>query len=324
MCKGRRAGLVVVLVWLAGSAGSAVAQQTPAKDLVERIGGGEINWTTGWIKAKGIGLPPANATGDRARTLAERAGFVVALRNLLEVVSGVRVDAEATADRYLRKSEVIRTRVSGYVRGAQIVTSVEQPDKSVEVTVRMPLWGSDSLTAAMLTDKPVAGQAGLPDAGDEQAYTGLVIDARGLGVKPACFPLVLDQDGQPVYGPQTVIRGAVEQDGMVEYKVLSAKTDLSSRVEERASAAAHEPGKVGPREGKRPLKIKGLAKTGTLQANIMVSAEDARKLREDRRIGRALRGGKVVIVTDPLIGGMEGKGPSDQFLTVARSDAVHR
>jgi hypothetical protein len=323
MRKSRTAGLVLVLVWLAGSAGSAVAQQ-PGSDLIEQVGGGEINWTTGWIKAKGIGVPPANAMGDRGRTLAERAGFVVALRNLLEVVSGVRVDAEATADRYLGKSEVIRTRVSGYIRGAQIVTSVEQPDKSVEVTVRMPLWGFDSLTTAMLMDKPAAGQAGLPDTGDEQAYTGLVIDARGLGVKPACFPLVLDQDGKPLYGPQTVIRGAVEQDGMVEYKVFSAKANLSSLVEGRAVVAAHEAGKTGPREGKRPLKIKGLAKAGTLQANIMVSAEDARKLREDRRVGRALRGGKVVIVTDPLIGGMEGKGPGDRQLSVSRLDAVLR
>lgn len=311
-------GLVLALLSAVGGAGAAAAQTQPARELIERVGFGEINWTTGWIKAKGVGSPPANATGDRGLALAERAGYLVALRNLLEIVNGVRVDAEATTDRYVDKSEVIRTRISGFVRGAQVIKTQELPDKSVEVLIKMPLWGSESLISAFLSEKNVPSLGLPPESDDGQSVTGFVIDARGLGVKPACFPIILDENGAVVYGPQQVDRAAVEKDGMAAYRALPAKADLSSVFGEDAFVIRPiQQVASGPREGRRPLKLKGLGKAGSLQANIMISSEDAKRLRDDARVGRALKRGKVVIVTDPLIGGMEGRGPVDRGLVAA-------
>ena len=59
-------------------------------DLVENIGNGSINWTTGVIQAVGIGAPPEKDYGKpQARPLALRAAKLDALRNILEVVNGV-------------------------------------------------------------------------------------------------------------------------------------------------------------------------------------------------------------------------------------------
>ena len=63
------------------------------------------------------------------------------------------------------------------------------------------------------------------------------------------------------------------------------------------------------RVGPRPLTIKGLAKAGDFQADIIVSASDAKKLREDENLLKALRKGRIIIVTDPLIAGVEGSLP---------------
>jgi len=306
--------ILAVAALLTGGSGAAVAQSQAAGEAVERVGLGQVNWTTGWIHATGVGLPPAEG-GPGARLKAERAGYVVALRNLLEIVKGVRVDAESVTDAYLAKNDVIRTQVSGFIRGARLVKTVAQADGSVEVTVKMPVWGSGSLVSALLNEKVMQSQALAPETDTKEGYTGIVIDARGMGVNPACFPEILDESGAAVYGPGTVDRGTAEKHGLVQYRALPAGVTLSSVFGEGASIIRPVQRAPLAREGRRPLKIKGLKSTGRLKANVIISVEDAKKIREDAQLGGVLKRSRVVIVTDPLIGGMEGRHPrSDMHL----------
>lgn len=306
--RGQVTGSWLIALAIITSIGSAQAESTQANQAIEQVGSGEINWTGGWIRAKGIGRPSERAGPEEGRAQAERAAYVTAVRNLAEIVNGVRVDAEATVDRYLQKNEVVRTRVNGFIRGAQIEQTRALSDHSVEVSVKMPLWGPGSLVTAFLPEKGAADTMGLESKREEE-YTGLVVDARGLGVKPACFPLILDKDGVPLYGPQTVERAAMESNGMVEYQALPAKKDISFLFGGETYVIKPVQAASATREGKSPLRLKGAGKAGSLQANVLVSQEDAAKLREDAGLARALRRGKVVIVTDPLIGGMEGRAP---------------
>lgn len=301
-------GLLAAGVCLWGAVGPATAQGQKAEEMVERVGSGQINWTTGWITATGVGVPPVTG-GPGARVQAERAGYVVALRNLLEIVKGVRVDAESITDAYLVKNQVIRTQVSGYIQGAQVVKTDLQPDGSVTVTVKMPVWGNDSLITALIGEKAAQSQKLLPESQTLEGYTGLVIDGRGLGVQPACFPEILDEGGKVVYGPEMVDRASAEKDGMVRYLTLAKGTTLSSVFGEEAYVIRPVQGPQAPKAGRRPLKIKGVNSAGSLKANVIISHEDAKKIREDAQIGGALKRSKVIIVTDPLVGGMEGRAP---------------
>jgi peptidoglycan hydrolase-like amidase len=97
--------------------GTVWAQTFGPVDAVETTAAGVINWTVGEVYAKGIGAPPAfPGNAAQARAMAERAAYIVALRNLLETVKGVRVDADTVVENYMVKSDVIRTRVDGIVR----------------------------------------------------------------------------------------------------------------------------------------------------------------------------------------------------------------
>ncbi|HEV8539641.1 MAG TPA: hypothetical protein VGQ60_00625, partial [Nitrospiraceae bacterium] len=158
--------------------------------------------------------------------------------------------------------------------------------------------------------------------GADEGYTGLVIDARGLGVKPAFFPAVMDDKGDVLYGPETVDRATVEQNGMVQYKALPKDAKISSLFGEEAYVIRPVQLGTAPREGRRPLKIKGADKSGALKANILISSEDAQKIRGDAKMKGALGRSKVVIVTDPLIGGMEGLAPMPEGRMVASRVAV--
>src|SRR5512141_2390472 len=134
--KNRFSGLILAGLLTVGMTASVSAQTNGAGDAVETTASGKINWTTSEVSATGIGAPPAQAANAaQARAMAERAAFVVALRNLLEIVKGVRVDSESVVENFMVKSDVIRTRVDGIVKGARIVKTQYMSDGSVEVVV---------------------------------------------------------------------------------------------------------------------------------------------------------------------------------------------
>ncbi|OGW68240.1 MAG: hypothetical protein A3A88_09015 [Nitrospirae bacterium RIFCSPLOWO2_01_FULL_62_17] len=300
-----------------GAAPMALAQTAKPAPLVEQMSSGSVNWTSGWVKATGIGVPPSNA-GPAGKAMAQRAAFSVAVRNLLEVVKGVRIDAATLVENYMIQNDVIKSQVSGFVKGAQIEKTNESPDGSVEVLVKAPLWGVNSLYDPFLDQMGVQDQK-LPPEPAEDSYTGLVIDARGLGLKPACFPAVLDDKGEVVYGPKTVDRAAAQKDGMVHYMSAPKGADLSSLFGDSAYIVRPVQTKppAPPREGRKPLKIKGGDKAGALKANIIISSDDAKKIRDDSTLSVALKRSRVTIVTDPLIGGMEGRAPGFEHLLAA-------
>lgn len=295
----------------------APAQTANPAHLVEKTSSGSVNWTSGWVKATGVGSPPQNS-GVAGKAMARRAAFTVAVRNLLEVVKGVRIDAATLVENYMVQNDVIKSQVSGFVKGAQVEKTNESPDGSVEVLVKAPLWGVNSLYDPFLDQMGVQDQK-LPPEPASESYTGLVIDARGLGVKPACFPAVLDDKGEVVFGPKMVDRAIAQKDGMVHYMTAPKGTDLSSLFRDGAyvirpvQAAPPAP----PRAGRMPLKVKGGDKAGLLKANIIISSEDAKKIRDDSALTVALKRSRVTVVTDPLIGGMEGRAPGFEHLLAA-------
>lgn len=319
MEAGPRAGLWGVVGLVAGcllAGGPVFAQSAALKDAVEPMGQGFVNWSTGWVKATGLGAPPPNAGPGQARAMAQRAAQTVAVRNLLEVVKGVRIDSVTLVENFMVTSDAIRTQVNGFVRGAQVDKTDVQPDGAVEVTVKVPLYGTDSVIAPFLDEKGVKPKAPPPDVPEREGFTGLIIDARGFGVKPACLPAVIDEQGNVVYGPGEVDRESAQRQGMAQYKVALIGAEISTLFGEEAFVI--RPVQVAPpaqpREGRRPLKLKGGGGAGALKANVMISNEDAKKIRNDPALAAALRQSKVVIVTDPLIGGIKGEAPDGLML----------
>lgn len=162
------------------------------KDVIEPTGSsGKVNWTNGVVTAVGIGAPSAQtANAAQARGMAERTAQMAACRNLLEAIKGVRVDSNATVEKFMVTSDVIKTKVSDIIQGATVMDKKYMSDGSVEVTVAMKLSGA--LADALLPEGPATPPA--PPASDSASadhnkfYTGLVVDARGLGIRPAMAP----------------------------------------------------------------------------------------------------------------------------------------
>jgi hypothetical protein len=335
---------------------SVFSQNGSPGDAVELVSSGAINWTVGVITATGIGVPPAQpANAAQARAMAERAAFVVALRNLLEIVKGVRVDSETVVENFMVKSDVIRTRVDGTVKGARIVKTQYLSDGSVEVQVAMPLKGAllDALVpadfgraaGAPVPQKPVPQPAkpGIPSPPPQKpaepvkplpstpgpaapekkpepakpslppvvtrpekkpepqkqpeppkpaapsegeitaafkggTATGLVIDGRGLGLRPALLPKIVDPQGQELYVGQVVTRTNAVEQGVAGY----AKD---------VNAAANN-----FRVTDNPAVIKALRASGTARTDVVVGQADAQTLRQLDNKGDFLQNCRVIIV----------------------------
>ncbi len=329
---------ILFLLFLIGIfAGTAWSQSSRPGDAVETTDRGSINWTSGEIFATGIGAPPALlANAAQARAMAERAAFVVALRNLLEIVKGVRVDSESVVDTFMVKSDVIRTRVDGIVKGARIVKTSYLSDGSVEVLVIMPIKGAlmDALVpenfgrpqVIQQTPKPLPGvkqplkpaipeqpapvipskpeplkpsipptavppekktepsKPVLPSEGETTAEfkggvaTGLVIDGRGLGLRPALLPKIVDAQGQEIYVGQVVTRTNAVDQGVAGYA-------------RDVNAAANN-----FRVTDNPAIMKGLRASGTARTDVVVGQSDAQTLRQLSAKGDFLQYCRVIIV----------------------------
>ena len=65
----------------------------------------------------------------QAAPLGYRAAVLDAQRNLLEQVKGAQITADTTVENMVTTSDVVRSRVTGLVRGAQIVVKEKTPKR---------------------------------------------------------------------------------------------------------------------------------------------------------------------------------------------------
>ena len=247
---------------------AAVAGAQTEKPVVQKLKHGEVNWTDKTVMATGSGAPNLKLPNVAAiRLNAERAAKLSAYRNVVETLRGVRINAEKTGKSALEQPDV-RTQVEGIVRGCKVVDTRYYSDGGVDVVLKCPLDGGLATSMA-----PVKGQAGIK-SGEKSEFSGLVVDATGLGVKPSLQPRIMDGAGRAFYTVEMVSPNALRQHGAAAY----VGTVESARRMERV--------------GKKPLVLKATrlskSKTDLIVADVAALKEGSPAF---------LREARVVVVT---------------------------
>lgn len=258
-----------------------------------------INWGNGDnanIVATGIGLPPENA-GIHGRALARRAAIVDAYRNLAELLNGVQLDADTVMENLIIKSDTVRTKTSALIKGAQIIDEQEMMDGSYQVKLMIPMYGAKNSVASValpemrpspsVTPMPEVKSTTLPSTVVRDLkttnYTGIVVDASGLGLDPTFAPVIYDENGRVVYGLQNLDYDFAINHGMVAYA-----TSLED---------AKRPGNRG---GSNPLVVKATAvrggKNSVNKVNVVVSTEDGDRILLACQNGAILQKASVVFI----------------------------
>jgi hypothetical protein len=287
---------VVTILMFFATGGWGSERQNVVQQIVDN---GRIDWTEGVIQATGIGAPPEKFYGKpQAVPMAVRAAQLDAYRRLLEVTKGVRVDSQTVVEDDAVKSDIINSQVEGMVKGAQVVKKEYLSDGSVEVTLQMSLRGGFAQLMLPLEIQQVEKIRSIPETGvittpqditpetsdiptsGARVHTGLVIDARGLGARPAMSPKIVDETGKEVYGAAYASREFAVQQGMCGYA--------------RDLTAAQQ----NPRVTNDPLIVKGLRTQGPGKSDIVISNADATKILSSSENLSFLQKCRVMIVLD--------------------------
>lgn len=261
-------------------------------EVVEKVAArGRINWSQGIIYAKGMGAAP-----DRSSQKDEKA-VVEAYSNLLETIKGARIDSSTVVRDLVEKSETVRSQVEEMAKRAQIVKREYLSDGMVEVTLAFKLTAGfaqlvlpgDIMPVPQIKTIPrTPPKEQDPEQGAERstptpetaAYTGLVLDARGLKGRPAMSPRIVDEYGQEVYGSVYVSREFAVQHGMAGYE-----RDLKGA-------------RNSPRVSDNPLTVRALRTVGPGRCDFVVSNVDAWKIRSTSENLLFLKKCRVIIVLD--------------------------
>ena len=112
----------------------------------------------------------------------------------------------------------------------------------------------------------------------QTVYTGLIFDAQSLSFVPSASVKILDEDGREVYGSAYVSKEWAEKEGIVGY------------------AKSLEDAKANQRVSGNPLVIKAMKCTGPNSKDLVISNEDARKVRDLSKNINFLDKAKVMVV----------------------------
>jgi hypothetical protein len=111
-------------------------------------------------------------------------------------------------------------------------------------------------------------------------YTGLIVDARKLGLRPALIPKILNERGQLVYSSQSI-----EQQDLIKMGLVGYAKDVDAAAKNRRVTAD-------------PYVVPGLGATGEKRTDVIISDRDAQVILTTAPYTGYLKNGRVMVVYD--------------------------
>ena len=280
-----------------------------------------MDWQQGYIQVttRATADPKMCVNIFHCRSLADRAARTLAYAELTQIIKGVNINATTLLRDEMVKASIVRESVRGFIRGARQIGQTEFEEiggtKQVQATVSMGVLINGGLTRGILKieyqkppippqqtyrpktftvklapPRPAAVPAPAPKKESAASapvapgtvYTGVIIDASGLGAHPALVPKLRTPELKLVYGTHLVPRELAMNFGLAGYAVSveQARTTHKSRL------------------GESPLVVKGLRAHGEKKADIVLSEQDSQRVALADLKGKFLKKAKVVIVLD--------------------------
>ena len=257
------------------------AETLPPETVVTEDGtNGQIDWTHGVVRAMGSQPPLNHATSVEADQKQFSLAKSQAQQQLLKAIKRVRIHSDRVVADALKNYQVIAD-LQTLVINTHFIEREYLSDRTIRVTMSMPLH--DTVSQLLLPQdiqpiKPIGATNGIAEAiASNGTYSGLIVDARTLDVRPMLVPEVIDDTGKPVYGTAFVSREFVVSRGMVSYVRKQDSIGLEERV------------------GLNPLVIHGLKLADNNSGAIVVSSSEATKVREVSDHLELLRQCRVII-----------------------------
>jgi hypothetical protein len=191
-----------------------------ASEFTEEKDNGIINWTTQYIEARGETVIDTSRFKNhaQARAMATRGAVVVAQRNLLEIINGVKIHGETTVENLITTNDYVYSRVDGVIKGAVMVGEPREEWGMMVVTLQAPLYQEKGLAWAVYdaarpadltgTSSPPL-KVGKVSQQEAEELGNIIFNLGGKKFDPALFPMIIDENNNvlldlyKIYDPKT-------------------------------------------------------------------------------------------------------------------------
>jgi hypothetical protein len=238
------------------------------------------------IEVIGVAPYPARAESRaHARMQARQAAILDAQQQLVEQLYGVQVTATRRKSNQ-RIDEDIAAHTEGVLQGARIVAERDRGDM-YEVRMRWtPPSGAGALPQperqpALPKPTPVGTPPTRHAPRIPMGYTGVVIDARGLGLQPSMSPRLRDAYGNTLWGNLEIAPEVVIEYGLASWA--------------RTHAELQHPN-LRARIGENPLWIRAIRVQGVGRNEVILDSADAERLLRENAVGGFLERLAVVFL----------------------------
>ena len=255
----------------------------PASDCITKFETGTVNWTTGMITASGKASPADQSPESKESvSLSARAE---AVKNIIDTLKQIKINNELTVNDYASESFVILAGLEKTARDAGVSKQVYTSALAVEITIETIMFGG--FLQLVLPEEirqipkinPEINPEIVPGIG-KSLYSGLIIDARGLGIEPVLDPVIVSEQGHEVYSSVFISREFAVQSGICKYVC-----NLDQALQDK-------------RIGDNPMILKGLRKEGSKNATLVISMSDYLALEKTTERHTFLNECRVIIVRD--------------------------
>lgn len=281
-----------------------------------------INWQAGFLKSEGIGKQGSI-----------RAAELVARSNALKTLLVTNLNATSQFDAYFSRQKTVSVKIQNVLIKNAVIEELPpdstRPDEA-KVMAMLPFYGISGLTSFLIGDQelyleplPAPAQSERQPAAPSKEFTGVIFDVRHLPqMQPALLPKILSEDGDILYDASHVEKSVFETQGMIHY-VQANDQKLSSLVGERplivtpliiastsndmAVFSLLAQAQQRPRRQGNELTVNATNSDGQIPVNVVVSVEDAKKIKQLNETQQLDKEGKYTILIGGEIGGVKGE-----------------
>jgi hypothetical protein len=239
---------------------------------------------SGYVHARGYGsISPKEMDRAKAYIKARDVAYANALSGLVMRLKGAQLKSRYSVRDYEATGQSIDIEMEGIVQGADMLSErVVQLFGAPAVEVVAGVRSSDVMSAPAppARERTPDVRREKPSTPPVDAYTSVIIDARGLGLRRSMSPHILWPDGNVLWGNMEVDPDFVVSEGIALYA--------------RNLSAAY----TTERTGGKPLVLRAIGVRGSARSDVVLSEDIARQLLEaDRRYG-LLKSFRVIFVVD--------------------------
>lgn len=232
---------------MAGLLALVPAASATMEEIVETVGSGMVNWTAGTATITAFGIAPRDVTPKAKTAIIEHSAHTGAQHALKNLLLSLPLNGDELLEEKVMADKSLKLRMMDLVLKAGPIAVERFPDGRVSATVSMQFRGHFAVRRV--------GEAGYfdDDANQEGRAAGMVVDARGVALKPAIQPRLIPEDGTPL----VVMREPIYVRGL-----KAAQAQLPA--------------------GFSPQIVKVLRPAGRFQADAVIASEDASLVRRLR------------------------------------------